>query len=338
MAEVSLIDLKWFPYTFEQLDRLSETTPDTVSVEIVKEVGDPSNPLSYYLHARSGEFEIGMKKGVGKEVMAKCTCLKYEPEKPCDHIVAVWRNIYKPKVGKYLGLLEDEVKKATEELEELLNGEKGEAVVKVEKEENRGEVKAVSDIYAKMKKELYGKLVVLFGRPMVGKTTFAMKFAKTFLNMVLLKIDKNYDAKDFGLRDDQIFEVNSPRQLLYFIDKLEPKEDMIVIVDSITSMDSFFVSEDPTKDDPRVNNRRARFCDAVLQRLQRFKQKGVVLVIAHEAIKNFRTGEIGPRMNIVALRHADVLLHATIENGRRKIKKIVKREVITEPKFDVEGF
>jgi len=113
---------------------------------------------------------------------------------------------------------------------------------------------------------------------------------------------------------------------------------MIVIVDSITSMDSFFVPEDPTKEDPRVNNRRARFCDAVLQRLQKFKQKGVVIVIAHEAIKNFKTGEIGPRMNVVAMRHADALLHATIEDGKRKIKRVIVREVVKEPEFDVEGF
>jgi len=306
-----LIDKPWQAYNIDVLERYKGSIKS--DVEVIKEDEE-------LVHAKIANFEVAIKMGVEGEVLAKCTCDEYKPEKPCWHIVGVYRKSFKPK------LEEDYLKKLLEEEED----EKEEVKV-VERE-------VVSDIYARMKKQLYGKLVVLFGRPMVGKTTFAMKFAKAFLNVALLKIDKNYDAKAFGLREDQVYEVYSPKQLLYYIDKLEPKEDMIVIVDSITSMDSFFVPEDPTKEDPRVNNRRARFCDAVLQRLQKFKQKGVVIVIAHEAIKNFKTGEIGPRMNIVAMRHADALLHATIENGKRKIKRVIVREIVKEPEFDVEGF
>jgi len=161
-----------------------------------------------------------------------------------------------------------------------------------------------------------------------------MRFAREFKNAILYKIDKNYNAKDYNF-GGIVHEIYSPKQLLYLIDQVrEVPDDCLTIIDSITSLDSYFIGEDPVKDDPRVNNRRARFCDAVMLKLQRFKTKGCVLVIAHEAIKNFETREVGPRMNKIALRHADALIHIVEEDGRRKLKRTMVRKPVTEPDFD----
>ena len=206
--------------------------------------------------------------------------------------------------------------------------------VESKEEEGRNKEKEKENIFSKIKEALLGKFVILYGEPFVGKTTFAMNLARFYVNKVLLKVDKNYDAKDYDF-DGWVVEIESPTHLLKVVEKIQERQDQIVILDSITSLDAHFIpKDDPLKIDPRLTNVRTRFFDAVLQRLSRFKKNGTVLVICHERIVDFATRKVGPRINVVALRHVDMVLRMTIENGRRKITK----EKVRVPTKEVEFF
>lgn len=187
----------------------------------------------------------------------------------------------------------------------------------------------------KIKDTLFGKFIILYGEPFVGKTTFAMNLAKLYKNRILLKVDKNYDAVNDYNFDGWLVEIENPAHLLRVVEKIYEREDQIVILDSITSLDSYFVPrDDPLKMDPRLTNARTRYFDAVLQRLSKLKKNGTVLVICHERIVDFATRKVGPRINVVALRHVDLVLRMVIENGKRKIRK----EKIRMPTEKVEFF
>jgi len=54
------------------------------------------------------------------------------------------------------------------------------------------------------------------------------------------------------------------------------------------------------------------------------------LIIAHEKIKNFETGEVAPRVNKIVLRNVDIVLRMSIENGKRTIKVFEERKLPTK--------
>jgi len=250
-------------------------------------------------------------------IMGKCTCVKYG-DTPCEHLVAAFQ-----KFREIAG--EDTISKLSR-IEK--KGEKG---VRREQTKEKTEKSKSSGL----KDRFLNKLTVLFGQPLTGKTTFAMHLAKEFSRVAVIKVDKNYSVEDYGI-NARVFPVSRPRDVLDAISQIPAYEDQLVIVDSITSLDAYFMPEEPEKDDPRVANRRARFCDAVMMGLQKFRKGGAVLVIAHEAIKDFQTKEVGPRMNVIALRHADQVLRLTVENGKRKITRVNVRKVVENPEFEFE--
>jgi len=187
-----------------------------------------------------------------------------------------------------------------------------------------------------IKNEMYGKQVILFGEPFSGKTTFAMRLSKEYTNTTLLKVDKNYNVEEYDFRG-VVYEIYSPKQLKFLIEnKLEEKDDHLIILDSLTSLDSLFVPEDPLKIDPSMFNRRASFFDRILQQLSKFKKKGTVLIICHEKIADFRTREVAPRVNRIVLRHCDAVYRLTVENGKRKLKKVLERKVVKDPEIVFE--
>jgi len=188
----------------------------------------------------------------------------------------------------------------------------------------------------KVKELIQGKVAVLFGRPLVGKTVFALKLAREFLNPILLKIDTNYDsswAKEFVGEKLEIREIRNARQLLKTLDNIPEREDVLVIIDSITSLADEFLLEGETFFSPRRNVELTNFYNIVLRKLAKLKDYRITsLIVAHEKIMDFVTREVGPRMNIVALRHADIVLHLVEEEGKRKVKIWKKREMITYDK------
>ena len=125
-----LIDLPWGVYSISELERkVEESKANVLDVEVLKKVGDPSQPRTFFIRAKVLGFQVGMRMGVANEVRAKCECKDYK-NGPCIHIAATWVKAYKPMVQDYIKLpeksLEEKAKEAAEELEDLLEEKKAE--------------------------------------------------------------------------------------------------------------------------------------------------------------------------------------------------------------------
>jgi len=147
-GEDVLIDLPWGVFTVEELEEVAEKqNAKVLDVEVLKEIGDPSQPRTFFIRTKVLGLQVGMKMGIGGEVRAKCECNQYV-DGPCIHIAATWVKAYKPMVQDYIKLpeknLEEKVEEATKELEDLLE-EKKAVVAKVESVKVEGD-KAVVDL------------------------------------------------------------------------------------------------------------------------------------------------------------------------------------------------
>jgi len=173
-----------------------------------------------------------------------------------------------------------------------------------------------------------GRVTILFGAPMVGKTLFAHLLSREFDNPILLKVDNNYkdEYKEINKKLKYI-EITSPQQLLFQIKNLMVNVETLIIIDSLTTSASDIIGE-RMYTSPRAFNELAQFYDAVFNRLAKFRGLATSLVICHEKLLDFKTGEIGPRLNLVTLRNVDLVLRMVEEEGKRKIKVWRKREKV----------
>jgi hypothetical protein len=333
--KVPLVDREWREVDRKHLDDLAKE----ISLRPLK-IDEKRAKTTAIYQGDFGEIKAAVRidEGLHGTVLVKCEC---SDKSDCAHILALWAAIAekaeKPKVEK---------KEEKKEEKEVKNEDKGDKPKKVEvqaakapddKVQPKAEAKAKSPI-EKFASEIRGKLVVLFGEPYVGKTTLVHAVAKHFERVIYFKVDKNFNIGDFPKDNIYYIEVNAPWELLRELKNLNqkpPAPNSLIVVDSVTSLDAFFIPSDPTQPSPRLENARAKFADAVMQRLSYLKPN-TVMVLAHEKIRDFRTGEVGPRFNVVALRHADLMYHLVIENGKRKVKKVRERRVVKEPQFEFE--
>ena len=322
MAE--LVDLKWVSYRKSDFEGFKGKLPTIIVVRETPEL----------VHARSEGYEIGMKIGLNNEILAKCTCEKYDQGSPCKHMVAVFQRNFKDKIFDEEEV--EDVEKTADELMKMLEGE--EEVEEKKEEEKKGEVR-MEDKFAKFANEIRGRLTVLFGAPLTGKSTLAHLITKHFDRTIYFRVDKNFTQDMFRsiAKNVQYIDIKSPKHLLYQLNDLlkNPPRNSLIVVDSLTSLDSYFVPDDPTKQSPLSDKLRARFADAVMQKLSMLKDLGnTVLTIAHERIRSFDNPEPVPRFNIVALRHSDLIYRLSIENNRRVVKKVAERKIVEKLDFD----
>jgi len=182
--------------------------------------------------------------------------------------------------------------------------------------------------------EMRGKLVVLFGEPYSGKTSFAHYVAQKFPKNVYIAIDRNFPPQ--GLNYVWIDTYEEVFTAIKDVQK-GADSDTLVVIDSLTTLTEDFLRERFSS--PRRMNELSRFYAVVLRELSRLKEKGAtVLVITHEAVKDFGTGEIAPSINKRALKHTDMVLRIVRNgNGSRKVVVWGRREIPSQPKFYVEG-
>ena len=291
-----------------------EEVPEAIKGEIactVKEYKGKKIRISEY---PDGEVCAGFIDG--ESVFMTCTCKNFSHKNACIHTVDLWNHLLR---------------------NDYLESQKVPAISQTKPLPETTDTSTMSaDSKLSLKEKLKGKLVILYGSPMVGKTTFAHQLAREYSACLYLKIDKNFRKGDYDVDNVVYHEINDPEQLLEIVKQLAPQKDTLVVLDSVTSLDAFFVSN-PLVPSPRMDVARARFADAVIFHLQRLKENNTVLVIAHEKIADFKTEEIAPRMNAITMRHADIVMRAKIENG----KHIIEVERIRKPKkqvnFEVRG-
>ena len=205
--------------------------------------------------------------------------------------------------------------------------------------------RVVDEEVRRLYNEIKGKLCFLFGNPMVGKTTLAHLVSNLFKHCIVYKIDKNYTAETFrAIANPNIryVEIDRAYQLRdqithfpsYYKEAYNERQDCLLIVDSMTSIQSEFFS-DPMKASPRDANIMNNFCDFILRRLSKYKP-ATSLVICHEKIADFKTGEIIARVNRILYRHVDAAFRIVEERDSegnvvaRKIVKTSERKIKTE--------
>jgi len=283
-----------------------EEVPEAIRGEIactVKEYKGKKVRISEY---PDGEVCAGFIDG--ESVFMTCTCKNFSHKNACIHTVDLWNHLLR---NDYL---------------------ESQKVPPTEQKNPLPETKPSTGLKGK----LIGKLVILYGSPMVGKTTFAHQLAEEYSACLYLKIDGNFRKGDYDVDNVVYHEIDNPEQLLNIVQQLAPQRDTLVVLDSITSLDAFFISN-PLVPSPRMDVAKGRFADAVIFHLQRLKENNTVLVIAHEKVADFKTEEKAPRMNAITMRHADIVMRAKIENG----KHIIEVERIRKPKkqvnFEVRG-
>jgi predicted ATP-dependent serine protease len=170
----------------------------------------------------------------------------------------------------------------------------------------------------KIRNMILGKTVMLFGEPLVGKSLFALTLSKQFDKSVLLLIDRNYPKEFFLVNSKiQVHQINNPKHLDYVVQKIQSENNQLVIIDSITSLSTFFLQE--AYFSPRAINAFNNFSDKIIRQLASLTPNTTNLIIAHERLKSFETNEVAPRVSKIVLRNVD--------NEKRFIKVYQERKL-----------
>jgi hypothetical protein len=109
------------------------------------------------------------------------------------------------------------------------------------------------------------------------------------------------------------------------IQKIPPENNQLVIIDSITSLSTFFLQE--AYFSPRAINAFNNFSDKIIRHLASFTPHTTNLIIAHERLKSFETNEVAPRVNKIVLRNVDIVLRMYLDNDKRIIKVHQERKL-----------
>jgi len=187
-----------------------------------------------------------------------------------------------------------------------------------QKEEQKDELRELAE-------KIRGKVIVLYGEPLVGKTVLVHLLSRYFEKPLLLKIDNNY-GDEYRELNPKLKYLDSPsfEKVLYYLDKAKEFDNDFIAIDSLTSLASEILSKGSLS--PRDYNRLASMYDIVTFKASRLKPR-TVLIVAHERIVNFETREVGPRMNKIALRNVDMLIRLyKDQEGNRIISIVAERK------------
>jgi predicted ATP-dependent serine protease len=178
----------------------------------------------------------------------------------------------------------------------------------------------------KIRNLILGKTAMLFGEPLVGKSLFALTLSRQFDKSVLLLIDRNYPKEFFSINPKlEVHQINNPKHLDYVIQKIPPENNQLIIIDSITSLSTFFLQE--AYFSPRAMNAFNNFSDKIIRQLASLTPHTTNLIIAHERLKSFETNEVAPRVSKIVLRNVDIILRMHVDNEKRFIKVYQERKL-----------
>ena len=209
-------------------------------------------------------------------------------------------------------------------LKEYLKGEKSMANLEFNK-----------DQLEKFKETIKGKVVVLYGQAWVGKSLFSLTISNLFTHSKVFLIDRNYPSEFFKINPNaSITEIENPKQLDLMISKETSLDDKLIVIDSITTLQTSFIKESYFS--PRAYLEYNNFSDKIAKRLTELTPKTTSILVAHEKIKDWTTQETVPRINWTMLRNCDMLVRMYKENDKRKLKIVAKRELPTKVEWYFE--
>jgi len=187
----------------------------------------------------------------------------------------------------------------------------------------------------KFKETIKGKVVVLYGQAWVGKSLFSLTISNLFTHSKVFLIDRNYPSEFFKINPNaSITEIENPKQLDLMISKETSLDDKLIVIDSITTLQTSFIKESYFS--PRAYLEYNNFSDKIAKRLTELTPKTTSILVAHEKIKDWNTQETVPRINWTMLRNCDMLVRMYKENDKRKLKIVAKRELPTKVEWYFE--
>jgi len=182
-----------------------------------------------------------------------------------------------------------------------------------------------------LKELIQGDVVVLYGRPFVGKSVLALMLSRHFSNSHLVLVDSNYSKSYFRINDrlkvhyvklsHNVWEVF--RQIVEALREVPKDLESLVIVDSLTTLQSAVLGP---RVSPYENLLYSRLVDSLMLRL-RWLKPATSIVICHEKLLSFESQDLVPRMNLVVMRHVDKVIHLVEEGGKRRLEVKLAREL-----------
>jgi hypothetical protein len=185
------------------------------------------------------------------------------------------------------------------------------------------------------KNKIKGRVIILYGASWIGKSLFALNLSKLFTFTKLYLIDNNYTQEYFNINPKiDIVKIETPKQLDYSLTKETIAEDKLIIIDSITTLQTAFIRDEYFS--ARAYNEFNNFADRIARKLSNLTPKTTSIIIAHEKIKDWKTAEVIPRVNYTMLRNADMLIRIYRDGDKRKVKIVDYRHVPKKIEFEIE--
>ena len=188
----------------------------------------------------------------------------------------------------------------------------------------------------KLAQKIKGKVVLVFGPSMVGKTTLALHLSKYFESPLYFRIDRNIDLEKIKKINEnlKVIDVNSYNELLQQLDYKQLKNYDLVIVDSLTGLNEELEARYRP---PKLYLELSRMQRQVIFRLSRVKPFVTSLIITHSRLEDFETRTIGPSINNKVLKHIDLVLQVYKDReGNRIVKLWAERKLPEKPEFKIE--
>jgi hypothetical protein len=143
------------------------------------------------------------------------------------------------------------------------------------------------DKLAELAKRIKGKVVVLYGEPLIGKSILVHYLSKHFEKPVLFKVDNNYGDEYKSINPNlKYLDTPSFEKLMYYLDKASGFDNDFIAIDSLTSLAAEVLSKGSLS--PRDYNRLASMYDIVTFKASRLKPKPLSLL----RMKGLSTSEL----------------------------------------------
>lgn len=182
------------------------------------------------------------------------------------------------------------------------------------------------ELLTAFKEKIKGKVVCLYGQAWIGKSLFSLTLSNLFTHSKVFLIDRNYPQEFFKINTNaNIVEIDTPKQLDLMLSKETSLDDKLLILDSITTLQTSFIRESYFS--PRAYLEFNNFSDKIARKLTELTPKTTSIIIAHEKIRNWETQEAIPRLNWTMLRNTDMLVRMFLSENKRKLVITANREL-----------
>ena len=202
-------------------------------------------------------------------------------------------------------------------------------IMGIEKYTNKG------NLLQQFAEKIKGKLVLVWGPSLSGKTTFVLNVSRYFNKPLYFRIDKNlsYDQIKEYSSSIEIVDVNTYDQLLLELKKEDIKDYDLLIVDSLTGLNESLMQ---VYKPPKLYNEIANSQSLIMYKLASFKPNITSIVVTHSRIEDFEKRTVGPSINNKVLKYVDLAYKVIRNDEGVSIKKWLERKAIKVDDYNIE--